>query len=349
MSGERNRAATVLLDFERPIVELEVRIEKLRALIPQDPQLEKDLQPLQVQVERLQRETFARLTRWQIVQLARHPRRPTALDYIERLLPDWVELQGDRVSGEDAALVGGPATFQGTPVMVIAHARGRTPEEEQARSFGMPRPSGFRKAVRLAQLADRLGLPILTLIDTPGAHPGAEAEEHGQALAIGACIEAFATVHAPVVACVVGEGGSGGALALAVSDRLLMQEYAIFPVISPEACSSILYRDAAHTEEMADALRLTARDLLALRLIDVVVTEPTGGAHRDPALAAALVRDALGAALMELRAEPSDERLERRYQRLRSFGNASLPGTASSDAVPTALSRKPEPGIPSRP
>lgn len=322
MSTERGD--TVLLDFERPIVELEIRIEKLRALIPQAPELEQNLADLQTQVTRLQRETFSHLSRWQIVQLARHPRRPTTLDYIERLFPDFMELHGDRVSGDDSAMTGGPATFDGLSVMVVAHARGRTPEEEQGRNFGMARPSGFRKAARLVHLADRLGLPVISLLDTPGAYPGAEAEEHGQAPAIAAAIEAFAETRTPVVACVLGEGGSGGALALSVSDRLLMQEYAVFPVISPEACSSILYRDGAHAEQMADALRLTARDLEELRLVDEVVPEPTGGAHRDPARAAALVGTALARALKALRQQPEAERLEARYRRVRSYGNVGL-------------------------
>ena len=318
------RGDTVLLDFEKPIVELEIRIEKLRVLLPRAPELADEVATLQAQVGRLQRETFSRLTRWQIVQLARHPRRPTALDYIERLLPDFVELHGDRVSGDDAAMTGGPATLAGLPVMIVAHARGRTPEEEQRRSFGMARPSGFRKAARLVRLADRMGMPVVALLDTPGAYPGADAEEHGQAQAIASAIEAFSEARVPVVSCVVGEGGSGGALALSVSDRLLMQEYAVFPVISPEACSSILYRDGNHAEQMAEALRLTAQDLAELKLVDEVVSEPIGGAHRDPARAIALVGAALTRAIGGLHARPDAERLETRYRRIRSYGSVGL-------------------------
>jgi acetyl-CoA carboxylase carboxyl transferase subunit alpha len=322
MSTERGD--TLLLDFERPIVELEVRIHKLRALLPQAPDLEQEVVSLETQVSRLQRETFSQLSRWQIVQLARHPRRPTTLDYIERLFPDFMELHGDRISGDDTAMIGGPATFDGAHVMVVAHARGRTPEEEQLRNFGMARPSGFRKAARLVRLADRLGLPVIALLDTPGAYPGAEAEEHGQAPAIAAAIEAFSEAKTSIVACVLGEGGSGGALALSVSDRLLMQEYSVFPVISPEACSSILYRDGTHAEQMANALRLTARDLEELKLVDEVVPEPTGGAHRDPERAAALVGIALARTLQALQQQPEAERLEARYRRIRSYGSVGL-------------------------
>lgn len=323
MSPEGSPVSVTLLDFEKPIVELEIRIDKLRGLLKQAPELAIEVEKLQAQVDRLQRETFAHLSRWQVVLMARHPGRPTTLDYIERLLPDFVELSGDRVSGEDSALVGGPATFDGMPVMLIAHARGRTPEEERLRNFGMARPAGFRKATRLVQLADRLGLPVVTLLDTPGAHPGAEAEEHGQAMAIAGCIDAFASVRVPVVACLVGEGGSGGALALSVADRLLMQEYAIFPVISPEACSSILYRDGNHAEQMADALRLTARDLWALGLVDEVVSEPAGGAHRDEGGAAELVHQAITRALKAVCGQPVQVRLDARYRRLRSYGTAA--------------------------
>jgi len=324
MVAESAGAAKTLLDFEKPIVDLESRTERLRAMVAQAPELAPEVERLESQIERLQRETFARLSRWEIVQLARHPARPTTLDYIERLIPDFVELRGDRVSGEDPALVGGVGTLAGRAVVLVAHARGRTPEEEQLRNFGMARPSGFRKAVRLVQLADRLGLPVVALVDTPGAYPGADAEEHGQALAISACIEAFALATVPTVSCVVGEGGSGGALALAAADELMMQEYTVFPVISPEACSSILYRDGAHAAEMADALRLTARDLESAQLIDSVVPEPAGGAHRNPSLAAELLGASIARALVALSELPASERRERRYRRFRAYGNLAL-------------------------
>lgn len=311
--------ATVL-DFEKPLVELELRIMRLRTLAADDAEVARTLGPLEEQVERLRHETFARLSRWQIVQLARHPARPSPLDYVERLAPDLFELRGDRAYGDDPAIIGGPATVAGRAVMVVAHARPRTAEEQQRRHFGQARPEGFRKAARLAALADQLGLPIVTFIDTPGAFPGAEAEERGQAMAIATALEAFASARTPIVACVVGEGGSGGALALSVSDALLMQEYSVFAVISPEACSSILYRDGSHAEETAESLRLTARDLAGLGLADEVVAEPQGGAHRNLDEAARLVGEAIARRLDALCAMPEAARLEARYRRLRSYG-----------------------------
>jgi acetyl-CoA carboxylase carboxyl transferase subunit alpha len=260
------------------------------------------------------------LSRWQVVQLSRHPQRPTPLDYLERLFPDFVELHGDRAFGEDPAIVGGPALFEGRSVMVVAHARGRTPAEQEARRQGMPRPEGFRKAARLARLADRLGLPVVTLVDTPGAYPGADAEARGQAMAIADSIEAFATCRSPVVACVVGEGGSGGALALATADVILALEYSFFVVISPEACSSILFRDGSHAAVSAEALRPTARDLVQQGLVDELVAEPAGGAHLDPVAAVESLRASLARTLDGLVAQPVAARLERRYARLRSHG-----------------------------
>jgi acetyl-CoA carboxylase carboxyl transferase subunit alpha len=331
MASEHAPAPTVL-DFEKPIVELELRLAKLRALSETDPDLVEQADALADRVERLQRETFASLSRWQVVQLARHPRRPSPLDFVERLAPDLVELHGDKSFADDPAILGGPATVAGRAAMVLAHARGRSPDEQQARNYGMARPEGFRKAERLVKLADRLGLPIVTFIDTPGAFPGAEAEERGQAPAIAACLEALAGARSPVVACVVGEGGSGGALALSVSDRLLILEYAIFAVISPEACSSILYRDGAHAAESAEALRLTAKDLASLRLVDEVVAEPPGGAHRDVALAAGLLGARIAAHLDALAKEPEHGRLEARYRRLRSYGEVAWTGAVEDEA-----------------
>jgi acetyl-CoA carboxylase carboxyl transferase subunit alpha len=314
----------VFLDFERPIVDLELRLSRLRAIAEREPELAREIAPLEAQVERLQRETFSRLTRWQTVQLARHQQRPTALEHARALPTELVELQGDRFAADDPAIVGGPASIGGHSVMLIAHARGRAPDEELLRNYGMARPAGFRKVIRLVRLADRLGLPIVTLIDTPGAHPGADAEEHGQAWAIAGAIDAFAQARVPVVSCVVGEGGSGGALALAVADRLLMLEYAVFEVISPEACSSILFRDGAHAESMAEALHLTARDLLRLQLIDELIAEPPGGAHRDPNRATEALRDAVVRALTDLRTQPVEVLLCKRYDRVRQYGAVAL-------------------------
>lgn len=267
---------------------------------------------------------FAHLGRWERVLLARHPSRPAPLDYIARLVPDFLELHGDRVGGEDPAIAGGVGTLAGRAVVIVAHARTRDRAELLRRREGKPLPEGLRKAARLARLADRLGLPLVTFVDTPGAYPGAEAEERGQAMAIAQCLVAMAEVRSPVVSCVVGEGGSGGALALAVADRLLIQENAIFEVISPEACSSILYRDGAHAREAAEALRLTSSDLAEHGLVNVVVAEPPGGAHRDAELAAVLLERAVTLALDELSAMDESVRLERRHARLRAYGSEGL-------------------------
>lgn len=317
-------ASPPALDFERPIVDLQLRLDRLRAAAGASPELDQEIEALAHQIARLQKETFAGLTRWQVVQLARHPARPCPLEYIRRLFPDLEELHGDRIFGDDPSILGGLATLDGRPLVVLAHARGRSGAEQEARRFGMPRPEGFRKVARLVRLADRLGLPVVTFVDTPGAYPGADAEERGQAQAIAACLEALAEARPPIVACVVGEGGSGGALALAVGDRLLIQEFAVFEVISPEACSSILFRDGLHVAESAEALRLTAPDLRALGLVDEVISEPPGGAHRDPAAAASLVRAAIARALDSLSAEPETARLDARYARLRSYGAPAL-------------------------
>lgn len=259
-------------------------------------------------------------SRWEIVQRARHPQRPTSLDFIDSLCADFVELHGDRAVGDDPAIIGGPARFRGRAVMVIAHARGRSPAEQEARRLGMPQPEGFRKAIRLVRLAERLGLPVLTFVDTPGAHPGPDAETRGQAMLIAECLEAFASCRTPVVAALVGEGGSGGALALSVADRILAMEYSYFAVISPEACSSILFRDGSHAAETAEALKPTARDLLAQGLVDEVVPEPAGGAHRDPAQAIRTLGDSLDRTLAALEALAADVRGTQRRARLRSFG-----------------------------
>lgn len=264
------------------------------------------------------------LSRWQIVQLSRLHERPTATTYLPLVFTDFVELHGDRFAMDDASIITGPARLDGRPVMVVAHGRGQTPEEEKARSYGMTRPSGFRKAQRIVRTAERLGLPIVTLIDTPGAYPGASAEEHGQAFTIAATLQTFARADVPIVACVIGEGGSGGALALSVSDRLLMMEYSVLEVISPEACSSILFRDGTHAEQVANALLLTAPDLLAQGLIDEIVPEPSDGAHRDAKAAASLLRSALASALNKVSSQSSSERMSARQQRIRRYGDASF-------------------------
>jgi acetyl-CoA carboxylase carboxyl transferase subunit alpha len=315
------------LDFEQPLLALERRVAGLQAAAAGQPGLRADLAALEQQLDSLRAETFSRLTRWQIVQLARHPARPTPLDYVRLLAPDFIELHGDRLLADDRALVGGPATLAGRAVMLLAHASARNSLEPAQRSSGLPRPEGFRKIERLVHLADRLALPIVAFIDTPGAFPGAEAEERGQAAAIAGCIEALASARPPIVACVTGEGGSGAALALSVADRLLIQQFAVFEVISPEACSSILFRDGAHASQSAESLRLTSRDLAEQQLVDEVLPEPPGGAHRNPVQAAVIVSEGIARSLDALVAVPEPERLERRYARLRSYGSVAYTGS----------------------
>lgn len=282
--------------------------------------LHRQIEKLEDRAHKLKAQIFSRLSRWQIVQVARHPERPFTQDYLQALFTDYVELHGDRRFGDDPAIVAGLARFRGLPVMVMGHQKGRSTRENMARNFGMPRPEGYRKAIRLARLADQFGLPILSFIDTPGAYPGLGAEERGQAQAIAEALETFAQLRVPVVATVIGEGGSGGALAIGVANRILIMEFGIYSVISPEGCASILFKDAAHAERAADALKLTAPDLLALGVVDQVVPEPGGGAHRDPARAAELLGDALWGQLQSLRRTSPDGLRDDRYRRFRALG-----------------------------
>jgi acetyl-CoA carboxylase carboxyl transferase subunit alpha len=263
------------------------------------------------------------LSRWEIVQLARLHERPTSSTLLPLIFDDFVELHGDRFAADDPALLAGPARLSGRPVIFVAHGRGQTEEEDRARNKGMTRPSGFRKAQRMVELAERLALPVIAFIDTPGAYPGADAEEHGQAYEIAATLQAFAKANVPIVSCVLGEGGSGGALALSVSDRLLMMENSVFEVISPEACSSILFRDGSHAEQVADSLHLTAPDLKAYGLIDESVPEPPGGAHRDPTEAASRLKCALVTALQRVSAMNDADRTRVRQERIRRYGTIS--------------------------
>lgn len=296
------------LDFEKPLVELESRIEDLRTLADgQDLQVRDELRRLESKAEGLRRKVYGDLSRWQRVLLARHPARPYTLDYVERVFTDWTELHGDRLYRDDPAIVGGMARLDGEPVMVIGHQKGRETRDNLARNFGMPHPEGYRKALRLMETAARFGRPVITLIDTPGAYPGVGAEERGQAEAIARNLREMARLPVPVIAVVTGEGGSGGALALAVGDRVLMLEHAVYAVISPEGCASILWKDAARKEEAAEALRLTSEDLARQGVIDRIVSEPLGGAHRDVDAMAAELRRVLVEELAALRGrEPAD-------------------------------------------
>ncbi len=292
------------LDFEKPVAELEIKIEELRALQGPEregvPNIDDEVAQLEDKVEAQLRLTFARLTPWQKAQVARHPARPHAQDYIDGLITDYMPLAGDRAFADDAAIVGGMGRFQGAPVMVLGTERGADTESRLRHNFGMARPEGYRKARRLIELASRFRLPILSFVDTAGAFPGIDAEARGQAEAIARSIEALLAAPVPVVATIVGEGGSGGAIALAAADRVLMLEHAIYSVISPEGCASILWRDAAQAAAAADALRLTSADLLANTIVDGIVPEPLGGAHRAPADMVAAVGVAIAQALVPL-------------------------------------------------
>jgi acetyl-CoA carboxylase carboxyl transferase subunit alpha len=312
---------TYALDFERPLIELEKKIDELKGLQASGAvDFSAEIGKLEKKARRLQQEIFSELTRWQVVQLSRHQQRPYFLDYIELLFTEFTELSGDRLHAEDASIVGGFARFDGRPVMLIGHQKGRSTKENMARNFGMPRPEGYRKAKRLMQLANRFNRPILTFVDTPGAYPGIGAEERGQAEAIATNLEVMSSLGVPIVSTVVGEGGSGGALAIGVGNRVLMLENSIYSVISPEACSSILYRDASMAEKAADSLKLTARDLMSLGVIDEVITEPPGGAHRDHKKAAEALGKALKKHLSALSNLTAEQLVIDRYQKFRAMG-----------------------------
>ena len=307
------------LEFEKPLLELENRIAELRA--SEDSLAARDeIAKLEERLARQQQRIYSGLTAWQRTQIARHPKRPHTLDLVNLLLEDWVELHGDRVFGDDKAIVGGLATFDGEPVVVIGHQKGRDTRENIARNFGMPHPEGYRKALRLMQLAGKFGKPIITLIDTPGAYPGLAAEERGQAEAIARNLREMAGLPTPVVCVVTGEGGSGGALALGVGNRVLMLEYAIYSVISPEGCAAILWGEAAKAPEAAELMRVTAPDLLKLGVIDAIVPEPVGGAHRNWDATAASLREALREQLWQLRSKSEAELIEERQEKFRRIG-----------------------------
>jgi acetyl-CoA carboxylase carboxyl transferase subunit alpha len=308
-------------DFEKPLVALESKIAELKQLSGgAGVDFADEIVKLERKARRLQTEIFKDLSRWQVVQLARHPDRPYTLDYLQAIFSDWVELEGDRRFGADRAIVAGLARFDGQPVVVVGEQKGRGTKENMLRNFGMPRPEGYRKARRLYDLADRFRRPLITFIDTPGAYPGIGAEERGQAEAIAVNLEVMAGLGVPSISVVIGEGGSGGALALGVTSRILMLEYSTYSVISPESCSSILYRDATKAQRSAENLKLTARDLAGFGIVDEVVKEAAGGAHRDPRLTAENVAEALRRHLGELRALTPEQIVRQRYQKFRAMG-----------------------------
>jgi acetyl-CoA carboxylase carboxyl transferase subunit alpha len=312
---------TTFLDFEQPIAELENRIEELR-YVQDDSALDiaEEIERLAKKSQALTKEIYAKLTPWQVAQVARHPQRPYTLDYIERMFSGFEELHGDRVFADDPSIVGGLARFDGDACVVLGHQKGRDTKEKILRNFGMPRPEGYRKALRLMTLAEKFGLPIFTFVDTPGAYPGIEAEERGQSEAIGRNLFEMAQLKVPIVTTVIGEGGSGGALAIAVGDVILMLQYATYSVISPEGCASILWKSAEKAPEAAESLGITASRLKTLGLVDRVVPEPLGGAHRDPQAAAAALKKALADALQDLQQKKPKQLVEERLERLMSHG-----------------------------
>jgi len=310
-----------VLDFERRLVELEDKIKELHHFSTVEKvDFSEEIKKLERKAAKLRKEVFSRLTPWQRTQLARHPGRPYTLDFIKALMTDFIELAGDRHFGEDHAIVGGLARFDGQPVVVVGHQKGRDTKENLYRNFAMPHPEGYRKALRLMKLGEKFGRPVITFIDTPGAYPGIGAEERGQAEAIARNLFEMSGLKTPIIVVITGEGGSGGALALGVGDVILMLEYAIYSVISPEGCAAILWKDSSKAPEAAAALGLTAQTLRELELIDEIVPEPPGGAHRDPTGAANLLRDYLARYLKELQGMEISQLLEKRYQKFRRMG-----------------------------
>jgi acetyl-CoA carboxylase carboxyl transferase subunit alpha len=312
---------TTFLDFEQPIAELEARIEQLR-FVQDDSAVDisDEISRLQKKSQSLAKEIYGKLNAWQIAQVARHPQRPYTLDYVSGLFSGFEELHGDRAFADDPAIVGGLARFGDQPVMVIGHQKGRDTKEKIFRNFGMPKPEGYRKALRLMKLAEKFGIPVFTFVDTPGAYPGVGAEERGQSEAIGRNLYAMAELRVPILCTVIGEGGSGGALAIAVGDVTLMLQYATYSVISPEGCASILWKSADFAAEAAETLGITATRLKALGLVDKIVIEPVGGAHRDPPAMTQNLRKALQEAWRQLRDKAPDELVAARFDRLIGYG-----------------------------
>lgn len=309
------------LDFEKPVEQLERKIAELKSFaLPQDPGVIKEIERLERRLLRVKNDLYSNLSPWQKTLLSRHLQRPYTLDYIALIFTDFIEFHGDRAFRDDPAVVGGPAWFRGGPVMIIGHQKGRTTQEKLFRNFGMPHPEGYRKALRLMKLAERSSRPLITFIDTPGAYPGVEAEQRGQAEAIARNLREMAVLKVPLISVVIGEGGSGGALALGLADRVLMMEHSIYSVISPEGCAAILWRDAAKSTAAAEALRLTAKDAFELKVVDGIIKEPLGGAHRDHPLAAANLALILKESLDALGQLSTQELLAKRWDKFRHMG-----------------------------
>ena len=329
------------LEFEEPIAILLKEIEALN-MLPQTDVRDGEIEGLRRRIDQIRGEIYKRLTPWQRVLVARHPERPYLLDYVERLFTDFVELHGDRRFGDDGAIVCGFARYHGAPVMVCGHQKGRDMKQKVLRNFGYARPEGYRKALRAMQMADKFGRPIIVFVDTPAAYPGVESEERGIAEAIALNLREMAIIGVPIIVVITGEGGSGGALGLAIGDRVLMQEFAVYSVIPPEGCAAILWRDPSRKVEAAEALKITAPDLIARGIVDGVVDEPLGGAHQDADVAAAAVDLAVSAALAEVAALDTATRLQTRYDRFRrlgALGDAIIDTAAPAAATPTRTER----------
>jgi acetyl-CoA carboxylase carboxyl transferase subunit alpha len=309
------------LNFEQPIADLDSKIEELR-FVQDDSAVDisEEIERLSKKSQQLTKDIYAKLTPWQVSQIARHPQRPYTMDYVNEIFTDFHELHGDRSYADDLSIVGGLARFNGQACMVIGHQKGRDTKERALRNFGMPKPEGYRKAMRLMKLAEKFGIPVFTFVDTPGAFPGIDAEERGQSEAIGHNLYVMAELKVPLIATIIGEGGSGGALAIAVGDAVLMLQYATYSVISPEGCASILWKTAERASDAADALGLTAHRLKALNLIDKIVNEPLGGAHRDPKQMAAMLKRALADSVRQFQGMKTKELLSNRLEKLMSYG-----------------------------
>ena len=314
--------SSIVLDFERPILELERKINELKSLaLDGSIDLEEEIKTLETRLEKLKKEVFESLTPWQRVQIARHPKRPYTMDYINMAMIDFVEVHGDRMFSDDKAMIGGFAKIDGEKVLVLGHQKGRDTKENILRSFGSAHPEGYRKAMRMMELANKFDIPIVAFIDTPGAYPGIGAEERGQANSIAYNLREMMLLKVPIIVVVIGEGGSGGALGIGVGDRVYVMENAYYSVISPEGCAAILWKDRLKAPEAAEVLKLTAKDLLSLGLIDEEIPEPLGGAHRDPEKAAQNIKKVIKKALKELKIIPKDELLKLRYEKFRKMGN----------------------------
>jgi acetyl-CoA carboxylase carboxyl transferase subunit alpha len=312
-------ATQYYMEFEKPLAELEKKIQELHALSSDTMDLKAEIGKLEKRAEKMREEIFSDLTRWQTAQVARHINRPFTMDYLSLIFTDFIELHGDRNFGDDHAIVAGLAKLDGEPVMVMGHQKGRDTKEKVYRNFGMPNPEGYRKALRLMEMAERFNLPIITFVDTPGAFPGIGAEERGQAEAIARNLREMSRFKVPIIVVITGEGGSGGALAIAVGDRILMLEFSVYAVISPEGCAAILWSDGTKGAQAAEALKLTAKDIKELEVVDEIVKEPLGGAHRDHKAMAATLHEALARNLRELRQIPAEELVEQRYQKFRKM------------------------------